>query len=351
MNSTEALRLCFPAHRQLMNGRRADQDHFHQPAQQRHHVHHRVGQDREGRHVEPLQLFHQHGIEGFVVPPGRPRHVVGRRSSGGGRGRGRGRGGGGGGEGRRALQTAAVIQQFVVALLDELLWACEHALQHGQRRQDRALHAVFLEQETAVSLIVLGNYFELIFIFYFFSHHTHKVLIGIVSITVWRIDSSIFHGLLDDVPHVMDILDGHRHKLLQQMSVRMSVRRTAACRFRCRAPTWVCCRYQWTFLTSCLTAFSRLLNSFSSLSNISSLTCGSGASSLDLVLISWTKLLFLLVRCFSFLPVVRLPWESWDTRQIDRLSYGLNGYWTCAVCPSACFHPPLSYTSSLEKDF
>lgn len=54
--------------------------------------------------------------------------------------------------------------------------------------------------------------------------YTYKVLIGVVSITVGRIDNSIFHGLLDNVPHVLDILDGHRHELLQQMSVRMFVK-------------------------------------------------------------------------------------------------------------------------------
>lgn len=142
-----------------MNGRRADEDSFHQSAQQSPDIHHGVGQDHIGRRVEPLQLLHKHGVESFVVPPGRSGRVVGRRSGGGGRGRG------GGGEGRGALKTAgrgalktaAVIQQFVVALLDELLRAREHALQGGERCQDRALHAVFLVQETPASLIVPKN--------------------------------------------------------------------------------------------------------------------------------------------------------------------------------------------------
>lgn len=134
-----------------MNGRRVNEDSFHQPAQQSPDIHHGVGQDHIGRRVEPLQLLHKHGVESFVVPPGRSGRVVGRRSGGGGRGRG------GGGEGRGALKTAAVIQQLVVALLDELLRAREHALEGGERCQDRALHAVFLVQETPASLIVPEN--------------------------------------------------------------------------------------------------------------------------------------------------------------------------------------------------
>lgn len=64
------------------------------------------------------------------------------------------------------------------------------------------------------------KFFQLDFFF-----HTYKVLIGVVSVAVGRIDDfSVFGGLLDDVPHVLDILDGHRHELLQQMSVRMSVK-------------------------------------------------------------------------------------------------------------------------------
>lgn len=51
----------------------------------------------------------------------------------------------------------------------------------------------------------------------FFLFNTHKVLVGIVSIRVCRIDDSIFLGLLDDGLHVLDILDGHRHELLQQV--------------------------------------------------------------------------------------------------------------------------------------
>lgn len=43
------------------------------------------------------------------------------------------------------------------------------------------------------------------------------MLVGIVSICVCRIDDSIFLGLLDDGLHVLDILDGHRHELLQQV--------------------------------------------------------------------------------------------------------------------------------------
>lgn len=43
------------------------------------------------------------------------------------------------------------------------------------------------------------------------------MLVGIVSIRVCRIDDSIFLGLLDDGLHVLDILDGHRHELLQQV--------------------------------------------------------------------------------------------------------------------------------------
>lgn len=42
------------------------------------------------------------------------------------------------------------------------------------------------------------------------------MLIGIISIAVCRSGDSVFLGLFDDVLHVLDVLDGHRHKLLQQ---------------------------------------------------------------------------------------------------------------------------------------
>lgn len=51
----------------------------------------------------------------------------------------------------------------------------------------------------------------------FFPVHTYKVLIGIVSIAVCRSRDSVFLGLFDDVLHVLDVLDGYRHELLQQI--------------------------------------------------------------------------------------------------------------------------------------
>lgn len=112
--------------------------------------------------------------------------------------------------------------------------------------------------------------------------HTYKVLIGIIAIIVWWSVCVIFVWLLDNVLHVLDILNSYRHHLLQKKTPRQKSLRTqeyfkwfkhAHGPCTCTQwPTWVCCRYHWTFLTSCLTAFSRLLNSFSSLSNISSLT-------------------------------------------------------------------------------
>lgn len=50
-----------------------------------------------------------------------------------------------------------------------------------------------------------------------FFFKTHKVLVGIVSIRVCRIDGSIFVGLLDDGLHVLDVLDRNRDKFLQQV--------------------------------------------------------------------------------------------------------------------------------------
>ncbi|KAG9344137.1 hypothetical protein JZ751_012619 [Albula glossodonta] len=70
-----------------------------------------IGEDPPGSAVEPLQFLHQLGIEGLIVAAGHTLLLLG-----------------------RALQVAAVVQQLVVALLDELLRGQEHALQRRQGR-------------------------------------------------------------------------------------------------------------------------------------------------------------------------------------------------------------------------